>query len=438
MKLTAYIIFFVLLELSMVLSCFAQQDTATVMVYNVLHYGDGCQGSDAFLHSNLKIIAEYVRPDILGMVKVESVLPPGFGDSILVNALNLFSPEKYAYCPLTNVSHNPDGDRDLLFYNQNKFGFLSVVTLLGISTNPPTEEDFNLYKLYYKDPNLSTTYDTTFLYIILNHTISGSNEIGRDEQDASIVQTLQNMFHSLPNLITMGDFNTHISSETGYVLLTQSSNSNFLFSDPPFYPDRNLNYPLDWENAPVAAKYLNTSTRQSADLPNSCGTSGGAKDWYLHLLLSQPIIKNSNYITYISNSYTTIGNDGNRTGISINDNSSFPNTSAPDSVLNAIYTFSDKYPVAIKLGITYNTKGYGPAVTVNNPVDNLITLRFPPNFSGQEMEMHLYDVLGRCQQTEFYTIEGIEETSETSLTSGVYTLTIKVGNYKYTTRIVKN
>ena len=350
------------------------QDTLKIMEYNVLHYGDGCQGSNSYLHSKLKTIVSYTNPDLLGLVKVHNIkltvsdnpgsspCPVGFADSIQTFALNAAYPNKYAHCTLTDNSENTanfDNDMVILYYNQSKLGFLSVQTLVKDT------EDFNLYKLYYKDPYLSTTFDTTYLYVVLAHTASdgagGNTSAGRDHQDSAVVAKLKTIFYHTPNLIVMGDLNTHTSTEAGYELLTSTSDTSFIFNDPPFALDKKLSYPGNWETNASYTQYLNTTTRQSATFPNSCGTSNGLKDWYQHLLFSNWIAKNYDYIKYVPNSYTTLGNDGYRLGISINDSSSNRNTSATSAVINSEFYLSDKYPVMAKIAITYNSSGNSPA-----------------------------------------------------------------------------
>ena len=410
------------------------------MAYNVLHYGDGCQGTNAYLHSKLKTIVQYVNPDILGLVKMQAikvnatdwngVSPVGFADSIVAYALDAAYPGKYAYCALTNFSNDADGDMDVLFYNQNKLGFLSLINLCKI------QEDFDLYKLYYKDPHLHTTHDTTFLYVILNHTISGSTTSGRDQQDSTVVQGLKNNFYHLPNLMSMGDFNTHTSAEPGYQVLTNQNDSSYLFYDPPFKPDHHLNYPLSWNSNASCAAYLNTATRQSSTVPNACGSNGGAKDWFIHILLSDWLVNNTDYIHYIPNSYTTLGNDGKRFSISVNDSvTNGKNLSAPANVLNALFDLSDKYPVVVKLGVTFNTTGTGPANPTNsisslnqkdvitvypNPGSGIFTIE--NNFSKRTW-ISIYDLKG-----ELVLRQTIQETTNqldaTTLKEGIYYLSI--------------
>jgi endonuclease/exonuclease/phosphatase family metal-dependent hydrolase len=449
-----YVVAFLISNLT---SSFAQ-DTLRVMTYNVLHYGDRCQGSNNFHHQQLKAIVKYEKPDVLGLVKVQTIMtsptgfgisPVGFADSILNAAMNAAYPNKYEHCPVVNFSGDADDDMDLLYYDKNKLGYLSVVNLCGI------QEDFNLYKLYYKDPHLSITKDTTFLYFILNHTVSGTYEVPRDQQDSIVVRSLRKKFAHLPNLISMGDFNVHSSYESGYQLLTASSDSSFLFSDPPFSPDHQISYPASWQdNSSLFANYLNTSTRQGT-LPNACGTDGGAKNWYIHILLSPWIVKNSNYVKYVPNSYHTIGNDGKRMGISINDSTNFKNTSVSPDVLNALFQLSDKYPIMVKLAVTQNTSGTSPAdpdlppetvtaveegngnIRVSNPIESSATFYFPEEMIGNSVRMQWYDLVGRLAMNDEFTITSTSVSQPFSFGSGVYILRVQTERGGSAFRIIR-
>jgi hypothetical protein len=429
----------------------AQNDTLRIMVQNTLHFGDGCQGTQDFLNAQLKTEVHYLNPDLIGLDKVQAIKlsnsdpygisPTWFTDSIIYGALNAAFPARYAYCPLTDYSEATDQDMSLLFYNQNKLGFVSIWTLyIG-------EEDIDLYKLFYKDPNLGSTHDSTFLYVVLCHTISGTSSSGRDGQATTVIDSLQNIFTHLPNLIYMGDFNTHNTSEPGYELITQTTDTSFLFYDPPFHPDNLLVYPIDWTTNPSqAASELTTTTRQSSSIPNSCGNSGGAYDWFDHIFLSRPIINNYDYIRYLPNSWRALGNDGNRVGISVNDSiTNGPNTSAPSSVLNSEFQFSDKYPVTVDLGITYNTST-GVSTTkplnegnikVNNPVKNTLTIYFPLYMLGEKVTIGLYDVCGRMLYSSTIIINTSEISENINLTPGVYLLHLQADRCYFTEKIVK-
>jgi hypothetical protein len=333
-------------------------DTLKVVAYNVLNYGDGCQGTLHTLNGYFKTIIQYAQPDLLSCEKMDAFSPAASGVANLANvitdsALNVVFPNRFAFATPTNTAG--DIAMSCLFYNKQKLTYIKTETLVvNIS-------DFDMYKLYYNDPNLAITHDTTFLYVVVNHTQSGSSSTARDQQVTQEMQVLRNKFAYFPNLINMGDFNVHASTETGYQSIIANSDTNTMMSDPSFYPDRINNYPADWDNNPSSFKsFLTTSTRLSASIPNSCGTDGGAKSWYDHIFISPWLVKGSDFISYIPNSYQTIGNDGNRLGVDINSASPVINTSAPSAVINALFQMSNKYPITIKLLVKANRNASSP------------------------------------------------------------------------------
>jgi hypothetical protein len=334
-------------------------DTLKVIAYNVLGYGNGCQGSNSTLDGYLETIVQYAQPDLMSCEKMgdfppASALPANFAADINTNALNAAFPGKYAYATPTNVTGADN--MSVLFYNVQKLTYVKTETLVAYLT------DFDLYKLYYNDPNLTITHDTTFLYVLVNHTQSGSSSTTRDLQVTEEMKNLRTKFAYLPNLINMGDFNTSNSYEAGYQSIITSPDTTTKMSDPPFYPDKSVSYPAEWEtNTATFAPYLTTTTRALASIPNTCGTGGGAKSWYDHIFISPWLVNGTNYMKYIPNSYQTIGNDGNRVGVDINSTTPVINSSAPAAVINALFQFSDKYPVSIKLLVKANRNAYSMA-----------------------------------------------------------------------------
>lgn len=385
----------------------AQSDTLRIMAYNVLYYGDrpACQGPHSVSHGYLKTIVQYAHPDVLGLEKMASIpmyagdnsgsAPTGFADSVVQYALNAAYPGRYAHCMYTNTSG--DDAMCVLFYNQQKLGFA------GIAASYANVSDFNTYKLYYKAADLATTHDTTFLYVTLNHTVSGSgssDEAARFAQIDGEMTQLQGKFSVLPNLINMGDFNLHSSTEDGYQRLVAPADPGFEMFDPPFVPDAAYSYPADWDSHPTSyAASLTTSTRQSGSVPNSCGTSGGGKSWYDHIFLSSAIVNNTAGIKYIPHSYTTIGNDGNRVGISIN--SAPANTSAPAAVIDALFQMSNKYPVMVDVEVNNPIPTSAAAmkttsnIVIVNPVAERLVVQFGDVYKNCLIHVICMDMQGR-------------------------------------------
>lgn len=336
-----------------------QTDTLKVMAYNVLGYGNSCQGTTASLNGYLQTIIQYAQPDLFSCEKMgafvpSSGLPANYAIDINTNVLNVVSPGKYAYATPTNVTGA--NNMSVLFYNTKKLTYVKTETIEAYLT------DFDMYKLYYNDPNLGITHDTTFIYVVVNHTQSGNNSASRDLQVSTYMQTLRTKFAYFPNLINMGDFNTSSSLEAGYQSVVSATDTTTQMFDPPFFPDQALKYPATWETSSnIYGGYLTTTTRASATVLNGCGTGGGAKSWYDHLFISPWLVKGTNYIKYIPNSYRTLGNDGNRVGVDVNSPTPVANTSAPAAVINALYYYSDKYPVMVKLLVKANRNAYSTA-----------------------------------------------------------------------------
>ncbi len=418
------------------------QDTLRVMSYNVLNYGTYplCDPSrpNGVLHSYLETIVQYANPDIIGLVKTGEVqlavgnnnynAPLGFADSIVDFALNTAYPGRYTHCPFTNASYS--STMCLLFYDQQKLGFIAI------TSSYVNIEDFNTWKLYYKDPNLATTHDTTFLYITLNHDQSGStNQAIRGGQIAGEMQQIQTHFSHLPNMLNMGDFNTrNTANEPSYQTLVNPSDSNFRFYDPPFGLDHTFAYPADWDNNPASfSAYLSTSTH--ANVIDQCDVGGGAKDWYDHIFVSPWIEQNANYIQYVPHSYHALGNDGQRLGKSVN--ATPANMAVPANVANAIYYMSDKYPAVLELAVTYNTTGISPVdpeislavnkvtiskphISIVNPVSDYLTIYVPNTLSGQALEIDCYDALGRTFIKKSFDATVGESKIPCAIPSGVY------------------
>ncbi|MBS1584467.1 MAG: hypothetical protein JSS82_02785 [Bacteroidetes bacterium] len=417
----------------------AHADTLRLMTYNVLYYGDTppCQAPHSTLHGYLKTIIGYTRPDILGLVKMAAPLqegnrfataPVNFPDSVLQYALNAAIPGTYTYCPYTNNAHA--NNVEVLFYNQDKLGYVSTIASYINLT------DFNTYKLYYRSADLATTHDTTFLYVTLNHDKSGDEyEQVRGAQIRAEMENIRSHFTSLPNMINMGDFNTRSSGEQCYKALVFPSDTAFRFFDPPFYEGK-LKYPADWDNDRANfAAYLTTSTRKDKTVPNPCGSGGGAKNWYDHIFLSSWIMNNSNRISYIPNSYRTVGNDGNRYKISINEPSQV-NTSAPAEVIEALYQMSNKYPVMAELLVETGGQkirppqtevlASAPGVTEHVTVDNLVAKEFLIHFSsgliGEEMNMECFDEANHSLFKNNFKVKDINKKIGHKLKPGNYAL----------------
>ncbi len=438
------VIFFVVLaiaELIFSVSLIARNDTLRVMSYNVLYYGNGCQGPSGKYHEYLKTIAGFTNPDILCLVKMASIplskedkygtAPFGFADSILTYALNAAYPGRYNYCTITNGAKS--SGTNVLFYDQRKLGYDRIICSYCNIT------DFTTYKLYYKDPDLAVTHDTTYLYVIPTHTRSGDEfEKVRGIQIRDEITYLKEHFTSMPNMLQIGDFNSRNSGEPFYKFLTSPDDTTFRFYDPPFYPDKKLSYPANWDHNADFAAFMTTSTRESAEVPNKCGTGGGAKGWYDHIFISPGMVNNTNDIRYIPNSYRTIGNDGNRFRISINNRNTSVNNSAPDFVIEALYQMSNKYPVMADFEVNSNRGATrakfrelaGSNIFYKNEVrillndNNKLEFHFPEDILEQDVKLTITDASGYLVLSKKFKVKHPEMVVKIKLGTGTYNVSL--------------
>jgi len=413
---------------------FAQIDTLHVLAYNVLYLGDTppCQGPHNIMEGYIESVIAYANPDIAGFVKADAIdaygtAPVGFADSILQTIFNAAYPGRYAYCPYTNVSEA--NNITLLYYNQAKLGYAGILCTYSNIT------DFDTYKLYYKSDSLATNHDTVFVYVTLNHTNSGSSSSDaatRGQQIAGEMAQIESYFTSLPNMINMGDFNVHTSTEASYQTLVAPANLNYRFYDPPFYPDGTYSYPADWDATPTDYSSDLTVSTRTGSLPNTCSNdNGGGKSWYDHIFLSANIINNSDHLSYIPNSFKVIGNDGNRVGNP--ENGSPANTSAPADVINAIYQISEHYPITLNLLVNpsatssiANVQSVGENVTVVNPVNTQLMMQFTNDLAGKTINMACMDILGRIVINNSFIATGGMMELPCTLIPGIYYLQFSV------------
>lgn len=419
----------------------AQTDTLKVMAYNVLYYGNGCQGPNGKQHNYLQTIIGYTNPDLISLEKMASIpvspddhsatAPVGFADSILQYALNAAFPGRYAFCPFTNNAHT--NNMALVFYDVRKLGFVSLVASYTNIT------DFNTYKLYYKDANLGRTHDTTYLYVTPNHDKSGDEYAHvRALQIQGELNTIKQHFTRTGNHLNLGDFNVRTSEEDFYQLLTAPADTGFRFYDPPFFPDGKLTYPANWDHEGRYSAYFTTSTRESAGSFNGCGSGGGGKNWYDHIFLSGWLVSGANYMRYLPGSYRTIGNDGQRMRVAINNRNAHVNTAAPEAVIEALYRMSNKYPVMVDLLVTPNTTGTSlpdPEITgaptvvteqvsITNPIADKLIINFPTAMEGQEITIACIDATGTTVLTKTVTVKDDEAQIKCKLPAGEYTIKV--------------
>jgi endonuclease/exonuclease/phosphatase family metal-dependent hydrolase len=373
-----------ILIFSLSFTCAFPQDTIKVMHYNLMYYGqvssycDESNNNEATKTAYLKTIVQYVKPDVLTVNEIAPVVTKH--QKILDSCLNLYGITYYKKCNLSNYS-NSDLSNEL-YYNSEKLGFFSQV---NIAT---TVRDINIYRFYYRSSNLATVHDTAFVTFIIMHLKAGSTGTDATER-ATQTNALMSYLSSLgvkDNYVVMGDFNVYSSTEECYQNLVNYSDVKVRFFDP-------INMPGDWNSN---SSFADIHTQSSHVSSTGCFATGGLDDRFDNILTSDYIMNGLDHFQYMSGSYITIGQDGNHFNQAVNSGS---NTSAPDSVIQALYGMSDHLPVSLKLktdqtiGIN-ETSSPSIHVSFNNPVNTNMNLSLQLQEKGK-IEIQIMNLLGQ-------------------------------------------
>jgi hypothetical protein len=408
------------------------QDTIRMMQYNLLDYNlynAYCTTTNNLMSDkdqDIKQIVKYVKPDIFTLCEMgaNAANPQHLMDS----ALNVDGVNYYQRANFTNFSGSDLVN--MLYYNSVKLSLLfQSVILTGI-------RDINMYKLYYNDPNLSTTHDTAFFICIIAHLKAGSAAADQTDRAATTSQ-IMNYIVSLNitgNIMIMGDFNVQASSETSFQNLIGYADTTKRFHDP-------INKLGNWNNNSSFAAYHTQSTSSAGD---GCKASSGLDDRFDFILTTGSILYGTQKVHYVPGTYHAVGQDGNHYNLSVN--GSPTNTSVPSNVLTALADNSDHLPVTMKLVVSQIGAGVQTLsnnienLNVNNPVDDILY------FSGRikkpaKLNLQVFSLLGQLMIQKELTVNSEyfnDQISLDQLKNGLYFLVLSDENsQQITKKIIK-
>ncbi len=298
------------------------QDTLKLMQYNLLYYGKNvydCNSTNNNIdnkNTNLQTILAYVKPDLLSVNEMDASLADV--NYLMDNVLNINGVTHWQHATLSG-SYSVN----MLYYNSDKFSLSSQV---NINADPRQTDVFHLVYL----PT------STEITVISAH-LKASNDATSAGKRADATQAVMNYINgqSPGNYIFMGDLNLYSSSEQAFQNLINPDNTSIAFYDP-------ANRIGDWSNNYSFSDVHSQATHTSGD----CFVTGGLDDRFDFILMSEDIKEGNNEIRFLSNSYETIGQDGNHFNDALIDGT---NNSAPTNVINALYNMSDHLPVSMQM-----------------------------------------------------------------------------------------
>lgn len=385
-------------------------DTFTVLQYNLLNYA-ASDNPSSYKNPRLQTIIGYCNPDIFGANEI------AYGSQNAQNILNNVLGtewEKGSY-----INSNNSIQTNMLFWKKSKFGLVHQESITSVV------RDIIAYKLYYKDPSLAQSHDTTFLTVIVAHLKAGDNEedsLERLTETNIVAGYLENTSATADNYLFMGDLNVYSSYEACYDRLINSSSSVSKFYDP-------IDRPGNWNGNYNFAGIHSQSTRKVS--MSDGGATGGLDDRFDQILISGPIRDNTKRVSYLPSSYHIVAQDGIHFNKGLLDNP--VNTTVPSSVLQALYEMSDHLPVTAKF-IVRHADGTGIAAAeserekflVFNPITNH-NLRI--SFIGKQVlnapvRIFLYGLSGNVLFRSSWNVNDRSQFSENipALHKGIYLL----------------
>ena len=394
------LVFFLPLLISLSVYPVTPRDTVSVMVYNLLFYGNYtsfCNSQNNNIDdkdAHLRTIIAYSQPDLFAVNEMGP--DPANATRIRDHVLNADGRTGYAHVSYTNTTGS--GLVNMLFYNTEKFVLYSEDVAAAVV------RDINLYTLYYNDPLLGQGNDTIFLHVFVTHMKAGSSsgDQQRRMQEASAVMSYIDQMNIRGNLLFMGDFNMNSSYEQAFQQITYHPNESIRFHDP-------IDQPGVWWNNPEMVPYHTQSTRTGQ---HDCFVTGGMDDRYDFILATESIMEGWQGMVYIEDSYNAIGQDGLRFNQSL---ISPPNQSGvPQEVILALFNMSDHLPVQMQIGIT----DYVSSISHNDPPAAGIHVVY--DRAGKNVAIHIHGHAGSVS-VELISPAGISllRKTGTTLTSPV-------------------
>ena len=366
------------------------QDTVSVISYNLLRFNSSTERN---LH--FRNIIEKIKPDVLitqEMIGQESV--NNFLNNILKN-IN----EKYKAADFID-----DEDTDIdqgLFYNSNKFSFISTSQIDGY---PRPVYIFTLKHL-----------DTGEQFVVYNLHLKASkgseNELARSDQ----VKELKNYISETNSnfYIVAGDFNIYSTTESAYkdlFSITESGKGNL----------HDLINVVGTYNDPSNANIHTQSTRTSQF---GGGSHGGLDDRFDFILFSDSLMYGDR-IFVIDSTYKSFGNDGMHYNSALN---VVPNQEVSMNIANSLHDASDHLPVLVKI-IFSNEKIHREVLNVESysVSDKLL---FYPNPSKNKLNIQSDD--HKINKLEIYSLNGtkILDKNINSNSCTIDVSKINIGNY---------
>jgi endonuclease/exonuclease/phosphatase family metal-dependent hydrolase len=352
------------------------------MSYNILNFPNGNISGRV---DTLENIVDYYQPHLLMVQELQN--EAGLTDiTDMMDNLGYGDFENAPFVAQQSAPGNPYKLQQAIIFDRNTMRLHSQDQIIT------SVRDVNYYKMYLNDTGLQTGSDTTFFHVFVTHLKSSTgsdNELAR----AQMVQAFQNFTSTnLTNddlAIIAGDFNIYSNTEDAYALLTNPA-AGITMNDP-------FDSFGNWTGSSFSHKEILTqSTRQSQYAGDGAG--GGIDDRFDFILFSNGMMTNSSAITYVPDSYKSLGNNGTCYNNSITSCSG--GNEVPNDVLESIYFMSDHIPQVCELAVNLDLNVASIQLGENS------TAFRKGNIINNELELIVRNQKAGCTYVHIYNLSG--------------------------------
>jgi len=396
------------------------QTTFKVMQFNLLNYGNNfgeCTDSNNSMSDKngyMKTIIEYLQPDIICVQELDN------SDNAANNLLNnAFNKDGRTYYQRANTNGN-NYTMNMIYYDSRKF------ELGGEDNIWADPRRINAYRMKFKSANSEDEdAEITFIAAHLKASEGSENENKRAAAFQNVMTYVSN--NGIGNYVLIGDFNIYSSSEQAYQNVINPTNSSYKFYDP-------VNQEGSWhENS----SYSNYHT-QSSHYYGDCAVGGGLDDRFDFIMISENIKDGNDHYQYVTNSYTTVAQDGNHYNDAVNYGTN--DSGVPTTVIEALYNMSDHLPVTMEIEVDQNSTVVGlnkitnNTVKYSNPIKNKLNLEL--NLQ-EDVILRIISLQGREMFSEKVRKSGHFNIDLSNYKQGMYILRISGNSTKISKKIIK-
>ncbi len=374
--------FSVFIGLALIINTVSAQEVLNLMFYNLLQFPSV---GNINRIDHLQAILEVTRPDLFMVCELNNQE----GADQIEERLQAINPNFLAAPFWTNTSDdngtNLNSLQNLIFYDQSKFILEDqdvVVTYL---------RDFNHYTLKLNTVNQVT--DPLIIHVFVGH-LKASSGTENEQLRLDMVEDFTAYLESLDSnsyVVLSGDFNLYSSNEPAYLELLDSTN-NITMADP-------ANRSGNWHNN---LDFLDVFS-QSTHTDSGGGFASGGFDDRFDFILTSTNMLNGNQLTYVDDSYSTIGNNNNSNCFNQSINSTSCDGDLYDySLREHLYNMSDHLPIQLQLSTTdsflststYENMDKDFKLEYNHIRDGL-EVEINSRIFGTESYLLIYDTMGR-------------------------------------------